>query len=519
MARRRRPYRMEEFRGENNRDSLTNQRIYGGNKAKLYRMRNYHLIGYGRGRKRYGYTGYVTPKIDGSNAVQGLQMYEFGALRKLCGISNGKLKSFTEGSDVWANHTGSLVLDATDATQHRFGNFTDGTTEYMLGTDGVNPPYAWDGVNNAVTWASLGPGAPTIATDVKEYHGYMLSLYKHSITYSAYGRFDWTDQNVIDATRDSNGLALEQHSKDAVLAFYERQVYRIMFNEREGPTFLSFPVEGSEPCISKQSIATKDGWTYYATRRGIRRIGLRGESWRDEFIGREIEQYWDSLNRGRLDKIVAIPRGEPWNEVLFLVTEGATNNQNNAILCWNTQIDGWTIWPPSNTGTKMLFATGTNFVDSSGIPRTIMGDYSGNVYDCFGHNLADTTFTDDGATIRTEFSTGFLDFGYKGVKGLRQIILDLEAPDTKTFSILIEAMGKSPIFSGTFKAGAGGGILDVDFMLDESVLSVGSVTQAQMPLKSAGRYFSIELTETDTDSAHVISALTLPWVVKGMRMV
>ena len=517
MSRQRSVHRIEGFKGENNRDSLTNQKIFGGTQANLQQLRNYHLIGYGRARKRYGYKSYVAAKPSGANSHQGLVMREFGASRQLIACSNGTIKVLSGTS--WSDITGTLSPATDDDGQYRFGFFTDGTSGYVLGTDGTNAPWAYSGAGVAQALGDLGPNAPTVATDIKEFRGHVFTIYQHSIEFSSYGAFDWTSGNRIDATRDSYGVALEQHSQDALLAFYERQVYRLMPNEREGPPFLAFPVEGSEGCISKSSVATKDGWTYYATRRGIRRIGFRNQGWRDEFIGREIEAYWDLLNRDRFDKIVAVVRGEPWNEIMFLVTHSSAATVHNSILVWNTQIEGWTIFPISQTSGKMSFSHGTNFVDENGIPRTLMGDYNGNLWDAFGHTFADTGYDDDGASVITTFQTGFLGMGYPGMKGLRQIAMDMETSAEKVFTIKVEPMGRSPVSNATMTVGAGGDVLNVSFVLNSSILSVSTVTEGQAPLKSSGRYFSLEITEQEADSApHVISSIALPWVRKSTRM-
>lgn len=517
MPRDRSVHRIEAFLGENNRDSLTNQKVFGRIQAKLYRLRNYHLIGHGRARKRFGYKSYVAAKIGGANPVQGLVMREFGTSRQLVGCSNGLIKVLS--GSTWSDVTGTVTAATGDDAQYRFGHFTDGQAGYLLATDGVNEPWAYSGTGNAQVLSDLGPNAPLLATDIKEFRGHVFSLYEHSLDFSAYGVFNWADGNVIDSSRDSYGVALEQHSRDALLAFYERQVYRIMPNEREGPPFLSFAVEGSEGCISRSSVATKDGWTYYATRRGIRRIGFRGDGWRDEFIGREIEAYWDELNRDRRAEIVAVVRGEPWNEILFIVTHSSAATNHNSILCWNTQLEGWSIWPQSQTSGKLAFSHGCNFVDGDGIPRTIMGDYNGNIVDAFGHTLADTGFTDDGANVETTFTTGFLAMGYSGMKGLRQLALDVETIDTKDFNIVVEPMGRSPVSTHTLRAGAGGDVLNVSFILNQSVLSVSTVTQGQTPIASSGRYFSVEIKEDEATSApHVISSAALPFVRKSTRM-
>jgi hypothetical protein len=506
---------MEEFRGENNADSLVNQRLYGRSKPFLDRLRNYTLIGHGRARKRYGYQRLTTTQINGANAVNALYVHDFSGVRTLIGISGGTLKTYNEGDGTWTDRTGGLTLNSGDDDQYRLTPFTDGVTDYLLGTDGTNLPFAAIAGGNAVTIESIDPQAPPICTDISEWHGYIFTLYRERVEHSAYGRLDWSENNIIDSTTRSLGVALQPHAEEAMLVFYEGQVNRIMFNERQGPTFLSFPIQGSEGCISKASVCTKDDATYYATARGIRRISLGRFGWEDKFIGREIEKFWQECNRARFKFIVGIPRGEPFNDILFLVSYG-TNSAHNAILCWNTQLNAWSIWPASTTSGKLNFSCGTNFIDTNDIPRTVMGGYSGNTWDAFGHINADTSFTDDGANIATSFRTGLIDLGYAGMKNMRQIILEVEATVAKTFSYNIEPLGVTPV-TGNFPIVQGGDLLDVGFTLDESVLSVATVDDTEEDIDADGRYFSIEITENDNDEPHTLAALTIPYVRKGMR--
>ena len=128
MPRQRNSYVLEEFRGENNRDGLTNQRIFGNRGSKmLAALRGYHLVGYGAVLSRRGYQEYVTGVLNGAMPIQGLAMYEFGTTRELLGVSNGKIKLGT--TQAWVDITGTAELTAGMDILHKFAYFYDGVDE------------------------------------------------------------------------------------------------------------------------------------------------------------------------------------------------------------------------------------------------------------------------------------------------------------------------------------------------------------------------------------------------------
>ena len=523
MTVRRIPYQFTHFRGENCTDGLTDQSIFGRTgQRKLIKLRQYQLIGWGRVKKRYGYQSYITPKINGDAPGQGVAVHKVGTTYNLVAVAGNAIKAMDKTNNTWIDITGTATLTEGQDTLMRWGRFNDGTTQWLLGCNGVDEPIIWDGnTANAVQTLRTKDGSLSAAgvanvVGFDTFHGYPLLLNYAGLKYPGYGTLGYgTGGGEIEMGRGSRPLALHRHSKDVALVFYDEEIYRVEFNPHEGSTWRVLPVEDSEPCISRSSIVTKDGVTYYAGARGIH--ALKNAHGPSIFVGREIEAFWQALNQSRLPYVSRVIRGAPWNEVVWLVSFGGSTT-HDAQIVWNTQLKGWSIWPRSGTDGKNEFNCGASWPDANGIPRTIVVDYNGRAWEAWGHQYSNSGYTDDGAVIESEFETGFLDYGWPGVSHTRALILDIEAQSSKSFTLHAETMEKNPLVK-TFTAGTGGEELDVGFMLDETVLSEFTTTHAYTKVNQDGRYMKIKLTESATDPPHVIAGFNLPHKNGGMRMV
>lgn len=523
MAVRRTPYPFSNFRGENNVDSLVEQKVFGahgGGQHKLRRLRGYQTIGWGREKKRYGYKPYVSEPINGTATGQGVAVHRKGQTYHLVAVAGDKIKVMDKAGDTWDDITGSVVPQSGQDVLWRFGRFNDGTDQWLIGSDGVTEPWLWDG--NAANPARLLSTFDATVNEfnnivgVDEFRGHVLVMTHGGLIYSQYGAINFSNAGagVIETGRGSRGLALHRHSANVALLFYEEEIYALESNPETSITWRALPIEDSEPCISKTSIVTKDGVTYYAGSRGM--YALKADGRPAKYIGREIEDFWMELNRSRDTYISRITRGQPWNELMWLVSY-STSTTHDAIIVYNDQLQSWNIFPRSATDGIMEFNCGVSWPDANGVPRTIVIDYNGIAHEAFGHRFADSGYTDDGTPVATLFETGFLDYGWSGVSATRNVILDLEVASEKEMVITAEIMGKAPYVKNV-TLGAGGDLLDVGFILDESILAEALVSQSQVKLDQDGRYLKLTITEDDTGIPHVISSLNFPHLNKGMRM-
>lgn len=516
------------FRGEYSAEGPTDEAYQIG---FLKQLRNYHLQGRGRLQKRKGHKPTIATTINGAAvAVQGLGVYDDGTSRYLVGVSNGKVK-YNNGT-TWTDITGTLTPQAGDNLFVRFERFTQGSTTYLVGTGPLSGTatnrqvWKWAGTGNATglyVGAEVGSVVgPTFARDVCEFRGRLFAIgtdtSPYIVEYSDDGVLDsWADGNYFYCTRGSMAMGLTQHNDGVLLVFHQKSVHRVEFSydATTGEVFTRQLVDGSVGAISTPSICTSKGVTYFAGPNGPYRI--RSAFKPAEFIGTAIRDLWATLNPTRLQYIQAFERGAPFDEVVFLVSTGS-NDQHNAALIYNTSLDAWSIF--DSTYGYLLLNCGVNFTNSNGRQVTMCGRYDGKVSECWGDDNYDTGNLDDdttGAVVQTLVQTGDLDFGYDGLKRLREMWLDLLLTDSRTFSLQITTTGGT-IESTTPTAAIGNPAarLSVDFVFDSSAFASGSSVQARLQKSVKARKFQFGISETASGPPHTINSMTF-WYLPRSR--
>lgn len=520
MGANRYPYVFEALRGENNTDSLTNQRIFGNSGrhgSRMRRVRGYHLIGEGKALSRRGYKSYVTALPNGANPIQGMAMDEWDQTRDLYVVVGGQLRRLN--GTAWDNVTGTATLATGQDTHIRWTEFTDANWNWKIGSDGTNTPFVVRNGQNAQTLAEISPQplpwADTSAqpVDVIEFHGYVLALMQHALHHTAYGTWDFEGGGIIETQRRSLGVGLAQHSRDIVLIFYQHLVYALQFNPFDGSAFRAVPISGAEGCVSKDSIHTKDGYTYWAGLKGIYRVGdpMRGA----EKISGEQQTWWDSLNQERRYKIRRVERGSPWNEVMWLASEAGSTKHNSALV-YSDRVEAMTIFPKSPSPNTMEFNCACLWRGSDLIDRTLVGGYDGVIYEAWGTGSADSGTSDNGASIYTEIETGFVTYGFPGVSDLREVFVDGEAPAKLTFQVQGEILGSADVVNATFIMGTAGAVLGA-FLIGTDYLVSSAVTQGNFEMPLSGRAHKLRISRSGTEAPHIITALTMSHITKRLR--
>lgn len=513
------PSRGRGWTGENNIDSQIEQEFSVG---ALTKCRNYHIVGRGRLLKRQGWQRYVATQVNGTSPVQGLAFYDFEGSRFLVAQAGGGL-AYKNGA-AWTSIVGSLTLGSTLNILPRFTFFHDGTNGNLVSANNVNNPWYWTGSGAAL------PLPLTLAADVATFKQHLFAINtaarSTAVQFSATGVLtSFPDNNVFDCTRNSAGVALSEHNAETLLAFYEKSVHRINFNYGNAGAlsnlFTTQLVDGSHGCRSRTSVATYKGKTYFASDDGIYEIG--DPAYPAKYISRAIENLWGTLKRSRLPYMSAVVRSEPWNEIVWLCTS-QDGTEHDMALVFNPVIAqmygegaGWTVF--QSLAGALKFNCGTNFIDSDGVHRTVLGETSGYVDEAWGTTQNPVQNT-DGPTLErvaTIFETGMIDCGYDGIKGAREIWVDLELFDDRTFGIYVDSANGAPLKNTTAVIGADADILGVDFMLGESYLAGGGISSFYRPLSGSGRYFRVQLTENDDGLPHYLNAIHLLFVRKGLR--
>jgi hypothetical protein len=100
--------------------------------------------------KRSGYTVLSTASVVGAHQSDGLQWFEFvnssGVIvRYAMNVVNGAIYYMSALNGTWIAKTGSLTITA--GNHHDFENYNN----LVFGTDGLNPPWQWDGGSGNAT--------------------------------------------------------------------------------------------------------------------------------------------------------------------------------------------------------------------------------------------------------------------------------------------------------------------------------------------------------------------------------
>jgi len=519
------PHESRGFLGENNADGVTDPIFQAG---ALREMRNYHMVGRGRLQKRQGWTPYVTATPNSANPIQSLMHFQFGNTNHLLAHCAGGIYQLDGTS--WTARTGSLSLSASADRHMRTTTFYDGNHNYIIGTDNNGNPWYWNGSGNVSAMPTI-----TVASDVATFKEHVFAINvpngQTMVRYSDAGLVStWPDEHYFHCTRDSHGVALANHSSEALLALHRRSIHAIKFNYGASGALASFfttqIVDGSTGCAARGSVVTSKGRTYFADDDGIYVVGDPSRPAR--YISRPIEGFWANLNKSRISEMVGFSRGEPWSEICWLVST-STSSELNAVIVFNPSMaalygdeNGWSIF--ESMAHKLKFQAATNYQDANKVNHTLMGTYDGKIVKAFGSSDNTTEYTDGyidasttGEPVQTSLITGFMDLGYEGVKGLRETWLDLDLATSKTFALSVAGLEEELVTTSETTVSTTGALLG-SFMLDEDYLVSAATAQEQFQTEGTSRYFQFTLSENDTGQPHTVTGIHFLYSPRGMRI-
>lgn len=523
------PRRGRGFYGENNTDALIEE-LYG--QGFLRSLRNYHIIPRGRLQKRQGWKLYTASNPNGANSIQSIFNHQFGSESDLICTSGGSIYKWDEVGETWDDITGSLTLSGTDDRHIRRASFDIGNTGYSICTDNNGPFWYYStGAGTALAMSGV-----TQCSDVAVLNQHILTIGPQNdrtlLRYSDPGLLTFPEGNNFPCSRESAGVGLAEHNDEVVLAFHQRSVHAVYWNQNFAGVgtsrFIRQPIPGRYSNIARGSIVTRGGRTFFSDDQGIYAQSALDRQAR--YISRPIEQFWMGLGELGRREIVVVDRGYPWEEIMWLVRP-SSSSQNEYIITYNfINADlygdeaGWSIMESLSGDLK--FQCGTNFIDSDGVHRTILGDYDGQVVEAFGTSVYSTGFVDGydaadaeaGASIRTKLQTGLMDLDYAGVKGPRELWLDLLLPAAVTFSITASGIDSDLVTTSTTESGSGGALLG-EFMVDEDVLVEAATAQVQIALNGGDtRWLQINIEEESRNQPHTLIGMNIPHVRKSMRI-
>lgn len=494
--------------------------VRGGYLALCY---NYHTD---QGlRKRKGNEPLVSATVNGDNPINGVAMYEWDTTRYLLALSAGALK-YLNGSS-WSTITGSHSFSSTAGHRLQTCHFNDGSNLMILGCNGPSNsrPFLWTGSGNVSQLS--GDGAPAYASAMEEFKGHLFCLNVpagvYSLVYSKYGLVNnWPDLNIIDCDRNSIGMGLARHSEEVLLVFHQKSVHRVVFNYGTSATanlFQNFLVDGSTGLQARSGVITQDGVTYFVGRneKGITGIyKIDDPTQRAKYISKPIETAWAAMNPARIKEMVAMPLSS--REVAFLCSSTTSSVLDQAFV-YNTQDDAWSIF--NNPNHLLSFNAGCQWVNANGRQVNILAGTNGVVHEAWGDANYDTGNRDGGPTggsIRALLETGYLDLGYRGVKGLREFWVDVIAGWQISFTGTIYTAADRQVQNQSLSMGTEAGYLGSTFVLGTSRLAATGPAQARAKASRKGRFFKLRLVENSAVEPHVVAGITFAYKQLGTML-
>lgn len=528
------PYRWPQngFLGMDDREGITSPVFARGFLSALY---DYHIIGMGRLLKRRGSQPWQGngDAVNGANAIQRLWHYRFEGTSKLVAACNGGL--FYDNGGSWSDISGTASFSSSANAIYRFTHFRDDSTSWLIGTDGSNNLFKCvPGTTAAAPMATTAP-YPTKARDVTEFMGRLFVINTdagpHQVEFSDDGSVTlWNAlNNIPGGPRRSEGIGLSKHTDESLLVFFRDTVFRIVPLDRAAgdyasEIFFAFrPVDQTRGAIATGSIITsKMGYTYFASDEGIFRI--RDPQRPAEYLSEGLKGLWAGLNKSRLPYIQAFERGEPWNEVVFLVSDGAST-QHDLALVYNPVIAslfrsnsvGWSVFR-SDTG-DLKYNCGVNYKNADSKDITLLGGYDGVVDEAWGDANYPTGNRDNAnGLVVSELKTGLLDLGYDGLKRIVDPWMEIQTTDEIEFLLRATGIGETPNLTMSREVGSVGDQLSISFVFDQSAFAASSPGQMKFLGRPKSRSFQFTLTESGDREPHEIHRFILPHKRQGLRL-
>ncbi len=369
---------------------------------ELQVARNVHYFEKGSLTKRAGYAKRFANDISGTPIITGL--YELVK-------RNGDTEFITASTALWKGNQGDTDPVAiggglTFTVGSEGQNFMSFITfdNQAIGTNGIENPWAWDGVGNA---ADLG-GSPPIAPIIATYQNFVFLAGQAAFPFRLYFSNDG-DETIWDATDFIPIGDLTEPITGLKVLFGNLYIFtRTGFHELRGfdrDTFVVNEVTLSTGCIAHKSIVKVDNNLVFWSDRGVYSF----DGINVHYLGEPIETTTEDINYNRIGQVVA-ELYKAKNQVWFSVSTGSNTN-NNRVICM-------TYDPTASEGAgikkdNVAFANYTGMAfNAFGLERSITeldrlyaGNYAGRV---FKQDIGDN---DDGEGIDFQVKTPEIDMG------------------------------------------------------------------------------------------------------------
>jgi len=477
---------------------------------ELQRARNVHFYERGSLTKRNGYIKRITSAISGTPKITGLHQLVNRDGTKNFVIATNALYTGDQGDASVTAIGGSLTF--TPGTNGENFNSMITFNDQVIGTNGVENPWAWAGSGNA---ADLG-GSPPIAPIIETYQNFVFLAGNSTAPYRLYFSNDgdettWTGTDFIDIgdlTSPITGLAV---LFGALVIFTRKGLYTLRGYDRD--TFQVDEVTISTGCTSYKSIVKVDNNLVFWSDRGPYSF----DGINVHYLGRNIQVFIEDINYSRIDKIVG-HLYKAKNQVWWSISTGS-NEQHNKVVCMtydptksesNAGIEESGVAFSEYTGMAFnCFATETSTTE---LDRLYAGGYSGLIYQ------QDEGTNDDGSAIDFQVKTGPLDAGNpEEFKRFRYIWLFNKQQGNYSISVsYITDFGTGGSSTTVTQSLLGSNSLWGSLVWGTDVWGGTSIIKARINLKAMGHHIEITFVNSNIDQPVVIKGFSLLSQLKGV---
>ena len=406
--------------------------------------RNIRLDEGGVIRKRGGWAKYISSAVGSAGNLkgvfQGVWVSAGTVIRAV--IATDGVTVWYESAGAWANITGAVVLTTTNAALNSFVLFNN----LLIGHDGVNAPWQWDGAAAAISTLAGSPPVGNISIVWQSRLWFagvgtaQTRLYYSDVNDPAV----WGASSFIDvpSTFDGDpitGLAVLYGN---LIIFKRNSIYII---QGDAPSnFVVSKTNSAVGCVSPYSVVSVDNLVYFVSDKGLYAMNLSNT----KHLAYKVEpnytravknQLLSSLARNRIQGIHYRAKNEVW---FAIDSTAAGQDQHDRVIAHNYAIVDPDSGDPAVTEHTMGGAV---------VAPAVFADYrdpgTGTIapiasfYDKFVYYFTETATNDATAAATANFSsaflTGYKDFGdAQATKTLKNIWTSLVfAAGTPTITI------------------------------------------------------------------------------------
>ena len=444
-------------------------------------------------RRINGFTKFDPTEVTGSGQVWGVGILDNAVIA----ARNGNIYESTGGG--W----NSIASGRTHTTKHRFHAFNLDGTRKIIGVDGVNYPYSWDGT----TFTNINGSTDVQATrHVVEFKNHIFYSKGDLVTFSApFDETDFTPANGAGNFRVEAAVTGMAVFRSSLIVFTERSIHQLSGSSSSDFTLTS--ISDDVGCTREDTIQEVAGDIAFFSLDGVRLLGAtdRIGDFSNALASRQIQKEMNELNDIYTSFSSVVVRGKSQYRLLGFAsgrdketTQGYVGTQFEA---QNSDSFRW----GELVGIKAYSADSKVFDGDEII--VFCGEDDGYVY------RMEQGDDFDGTTIESSFFTPYLSFNdLTSRKTLYKITMYFNPEGSVEGSLSTRYdLGDQSIISppSSSFSGGGGGSLYGQAIYGQSTYQGGSTVTFKQHLTGSGFNASFELQFTAAAPPFVLDTLAI----------